>query len=81
MAQENGIQLIVLIENKDKVRNLEDLSKWYNWRLKKSPKATTGKTLAKILKSMECRHGVQFEFCHPEESGEKIIKLLGGNEG
>ena len=77
LARENDIQLIILIEDDD-VKCIDDLYKWYNWRLKISPKATSGKTLAKILHGMEMRHGVKFEFCKKEDSGRRIIELLGG---
>ncbi|WMI80935.1 ERCC4 domain-containing protein [Anaerotignum sp. MB30-C6] len=78
LAQNNGIKLFVLIENADGVTCINDLYKWYNWRLKKSPKATTGRQLAKILTSMEYKYGVKFEFCKPEEAGLRVIELLGG---
>lgn len=78
LAHNNGIKLIVLVENSDGVTCINDLYKWYNWRIKKSPKATTGRQLAKILTSMEYKYGVKFEFCHPNEAGSKVIELLGG---
>ena len=74
-AADNGIKLIVLIED-EKVTCINDLFGWYNWRLKKSPKATTGKTLAKILMSLESRHGVKFEFCRKSDAGRRIIEIL-----
>ena len=76
LAQEAGIKLIILIENEDKVEKKEDLFKWYNWRLKTSPKATNGKTLYKILKTMEEKYKVTFEFCSVEKSPEIIEKIL-----
>lgn len=80
LARENNIRLYILIEDK-KVTCVEDLDFWYNWRLEKSPKATTGKTLAKILHGMEVRHGVKFVFCRPEDSGKTLLELLGvGND-
>ena len=78
LAAESDIQLIVLIENEDNVACINDLYKWYNKRIKWSPKATKGATLAKILTGMEYRHGVKFEFCRPCDAGRKIIELLGG---
>ncbi|HBF66465.1 MAG TPA: hypothetical protein DDW34_12930 [Clostridium sp.] len=78
LAAESEIQLIVLVENMSGVTCINDLYGWYNWRLKKSPKATTGRQLAKILTSMEYKYGVKFEFCKPEEAGAKVIELLGG---
>jgi ribosome-associated protein len=79
LAAECGIQLIVLIENKNNVREIKDLAGWYNWRLKRNKRATTGKQLMKILYTMEERHNVKFEFCAPEDAGEKIIELLNLN--
>lgn len=76
LATDNEIQLIILIENKDGITCIEDLEDWYNYRLKWSPKATTGERLAKILHGIEVRHGVKFEFCHPNSAGRKIIELL-----
>lgn len=43
------------------------------------PNATRGTTLAKACYSMQQKYGVEFLFCKPEESGAKIIELLGGN--
>lgn len=70
------IKLIFLIENMDGITQVSDLYRWYNPRLKFSPKATTGRTLAKILHGIEVRHGVSFVFCTPLESGAKILELL-----
>ena len=75
LAAECGIKLIILIDDK-KVSCLDDLETWENPRLKYSPKATTGITLAKILRGMEMRHGVKFEFCHPRDSGKRVLELL-----
>ena len=77
-AQDNHINLTVLVENKDGVTCINDLYKWYNWRLKKSPKATTGRTLAQILSSLEFNYNVKFEFCRPDEAGARVVELLGG---
>lgn len=76
-ANYHGIQLIFIIENKDGVQELHDLDKWYNWRLKQNKRATTGKSLRKILNTMQDEYDVSFQFCTPEESGEKICKILG----
>lgn len=78
LAVKYNAQLYVLIENKDDITCIDDLYKWYNPRLRISPKATKGSTLAKILHKYEMRHKVKFLFCTPEESGSKIVELLGG---
>ena len=52
LAKKCGAKLIILIED-EKVTCIDDLYTWYNWRLKKSPKATKGSTLAKMLYTIE----------------------------
>lgn len=66
------------------ITKLEELSRWANPRLfiKKSgkqayPKAVRGVTLMKACMTMQKKYGVQFVFCTPEESGAKILELLG----
>lgn len=80
-AQDNGIQLIILVEHGKDIESLEDIIFWENPRLKKSPKATTGQTLYNILSTLNRKYGVQFEFCTKEETGKRIIELLGGKNG
>lgn len=80
-AQENRIQLIILCEHGKDIESLEDIIFWENPRLKKSPKATTGQTLYNILSTLQRKYGVQFEFCTKEQTGKRIIELLGENNG
>ena len=42
------------------------------------PNATTGERLAKTLRYISETYNVQFEFCNPSETGETIVRLLGG---
>ena len=76
LAKESDIKLIIPVENTDGVTCIKDLYRWWNPRLRFSPRATSGKTLAKILHGIEVRHEVEFMFCRPEEAGKKIIELL-----
>lgn len=76
LAQSLGFRLVFLIENKDNVKNTEDLKKWYNYRLKRNPKATTGVTLAKIITTMSKKYGAEFLFCTPYESGYIIHEII-----
>lgn len=94
LAQNNGINLYVLIENEDGVKCIDDLEIWENPRSKiqkwvtepsgehrkvlKYPGATKGTALAKAMRTMQKKYGVKFLFCAPEESGKMIIKLLKG---
>lgn len=100
-AENNGIKLVVLVENKDGIKTLRDVFSWTNPRLlmtiptnkvigrykngkpkyqrvRKYPRATTGAVLAKSLITMEKKYGVKFEFCSPEESGQRIVEILEG---
>lgn len=92
LAKNNDIRLLVLIENEDGVKSIDDLQTWDNPRLHmqkwittpsgerkkvfKYPTATKGVTLAKVMRTMHEKYGVEFLFCRPEESGKQIIGLL-----
>lgn len=78
LAKKCGAKLIILIED-EQVTCINDLYTWYNWRLKKSPKATKGSTLAKMLYTIENNtedYNCQFIFTKKSECGAKIIELL-----
>lgn len=92
-AQEAGIRIIILCEHGDGIRSMEDVSEWHNPRLdilkwevvngkprrtQAFPNATTGERLAKALKSISRNYEVDFVFCEPSETGEMIVRLLGG---
>lgn len=77
LAQEAGIQLIILV-TEPKVTCLADVFGWFNPRLRYSKKATTGRTLGKILYSMQRKYDVKFEFCTKDNVGKRIVELLGG---
>lgn len=92
LAQNNGIKLYILVENKDGINSIDELKFWNNPRKKiqkwittpsgnrrkvlKYPNATSGVTLAKALVTMQERYGVSFKFCVPDEAGETVLKLL-----
>lgn len=78
LAKKCGAKLIILIED-EKVTCINDLYTWYNWRLKKSPKATKGSTLAKMLTTIQSNtedYSCEFLFVKKSECGAKIIELL-----
>lgn len=77
-ANEAGIQLIILVAD-DHITNLADVFSWKNPRRFYSKRATTGKTLGKILYKMRDSYGVKFEFAHKDKIGERIVELLGGD--
>jgi hypothetical protein len=49
-------------------------------KVSKYPYAATGEWLAKACLTMEEKYGCKFLFCRPDESGSKILKLLGVND-
>ena len=75
-AEEAGIQLVILCEHGHGIRSLEDVAKWENPRRRSSPHAMNGDRLAKILKTMTVRYGVEFQFCDKKETGQKIVEIL-----
>lgn len=89
LAQENDIQLVVLCEHGKDIRTLEDVIFWENprserrrqidgkWQTVKT-KAMKGEVLYKILTTLQDKYGVKFSFCAKEETGQRIIEILGG---
>lgn len=89
LAKENGIQLIILCEHGKDIKSLEDVIFWKNPRSEKRKKidgkwqkvhtnAMKGDVLYKILTTLEEKYGVRFEFCDKDETGKKIVEILGG---
>ena len=88
-AQEAGIKIVILIEHGKDITCLEDIIFWENprgtvrkkvngkWQTLKT-KATTGETLYKILTTLQEKYGCEFQFCTKEETGKKIVEILGG---
>ena len=97
LAQNNNIRLVVLVENCENIRTLQDVANWKNKRylewhringLHKVGMALSRKipekppansvTLMKAMITMGMKYGVEFRFCSPLESGQKIIEILEG---
>lgn len=75
-ANEIGIRLVFLIEHSRNIKNLEDILKWTNPRLKASPLAVSGERLYKILSTFEKNYNTKFYFCDKANTGKRIIELL-----
>ena len=71
-----GCRMIVLIEHSPRIRKLEDVIGWKNPRLKVSPLAVSGERMFMILKAMEIRYGIEWQFCGKAQTGNRIIELL-----
>ena len=87
LANECGIQLYVLVENEDGITCIDEILRWKNPQyimylakqrrgIKIKP-PVSNQQLLKIMHTMEKKYGVKFVFCHPFESGRKILELLG----
>ncbi len=92
-AMERGIKIFILCEHGSDIHTIEDVYFWENprkhnirWktvngkRVKAvhSEKAVDGKQLYKSLCTIRDRYGVDFVFCSKEETGKKIVEILGG---
>lgn len=87
-AQKLGTQLVILVENVDGVKCLSDLEAWEesDESFKKrnvngKAKRYKGASIAKACESMHRAYGVLFGFCHPDESGKRILAILDGYAG
>ena len=77
-AKKSGIELLFLCEHGNNIYCLEDVKKWENPRLKESKYCISGKRLYVVLRRLELKYGVKFMFCNKNETGKKIIDILGG---
>lgn len=74
-AREIGCeQFIFLI--KSNVKSVDDLINWSSPHTK-----VKGSTLLKIMQTMKERYNVRFIICPRAKMGEKIIQILGGENG
>lgn len=76
LAKELGFRLIILVEEPN-ITSLPNVCSWYNFRKKTNPKAIDGKTLFKIMKTMQEKYGVEWQFCKKADCGKRIVELLG----
>ena len=86
-AQENGIQMVILVEHGPDIRCLEDVIWWLNPRrfkryktpdgwVTKETKALEGDVLYSILRTEERKYGCRFLFCDKDHTGQEIIRIL-----
>lgn len=91
LAMNNGIRLIILVENKDGIKNVEDVKRWKNPQMFKYYKAkrkaeregtkipkppASNIQLIKIMRSMNRDYGVEFVFATPQDAGAEVLRLL-----
>ena len=79
LANELGYRIIILVEEPN-ITSLIGVCTWYNYRRKKNPKAINGKTLYKIMLTMQEKYGCEWMFTTKAKCGERIVEILGGNK-
>jgi len=84
-AKESGIKLVILVEHGEDIKTMERKYqiRWKTVNGKRvkdviSAKAVDGNQLYKSLCTIRDRYNVDFVFCRKEETGQKIIEILGG---
>lgn len=92
-AIQSGIKIVILCEHGEDIKTMEDVWFWQNPRKHKviwktvngkrvktvvSDKAVDGNQLYKSLCTIRDRYNVDFVFCTKEETGKKIVEILGG---
>lgn len=75
LAKELGYRLIVLVEEPS-ITSLKEVPSWYNWRKRTNVRAINGKTLYKIMLTMQEKYGVEWQFCKKHECGKRIVEIL-----
>ena len=75
LAKELGFKMIILVEDPT-ITSLPKVCSWYNYRRKKNPKAISGKTLFRIMSTMQEKYGITWEFTTKENCGKRIVELL-----
>ena len=93
-AMQNGIKVVILCEHGPDIKSLEDVYFWQNPRKQRivwktvngqrvktvvSEKAVDGNQLYKSLCTIRDRYNVDFVFCAKEETGKKIVEILGND--
>lgn len=75
-ARDAGCKLIFLIENEVGIADLSQVHTWVNPRVIFSPNCVQGARLQKAMETIQERYGVQFLFCAPEESAQRITEIF-----
>lgn len=79
-AKEAGIHLIILVEHSPQVTCLEDVVWWNNPRAKENPKVAKSETLYKAMKTMSERYDCEWMFCSKQQTGKRILEILGNDK-
>lgn len=81
LAKRIGARLIILVENENGFRSIQDVVKWVNPNIHKTARSIEGPRLSRAMSTMSERYGVEFMFCAPKEAAQIIMDILGDNDG
>lgn len=71
LANERGVNLIVLVEHGGQIKTINDVPKW---KSRYSP--VTGRRLIDEMIRLEMSYGVVWQFCSKKSTGKRIIEIL-----
>lgn len=71
-AYENSVEMIVLVEHGEGIRQLRDVALWNGSRSR-----ITGRQLLDEMDRVTTAYGVKWQFCTKEETPQKILEILG----
>lgn len=71
-----GVKLIFLIEHGEQIKCLEDVKKWKNPQLEKTPFAWCGLKMYHEMIKLKEKYDIEYHFCEKDQTGEKIVELL-----
>ncbi len=72
-AYQNGLQLVILIEQRG-IKSLADVQCWRSIH-----SVYTGQAVAQRMERLCWGYGVRFEFCDPSSTAKKILQILTKN--
>lgn len=75
-AKAAGCQLIILVENSLDIKDISEVHTWVNPRVIYSRRCVQGPQLQKAMETISERYGVRFEFCSPEDAGQRVVELI-----
>lgn len=75
-AKAAGCQLIILVENSLDIKDISEVHTWVNPRVVYSRRCVQGPQLQKAMETISERYGVRFEFCSPEDAGQRVVELI-----
>lgn len=92
-ARAEGYRLVILVEEHPEFNDRSKLCKWMSYVcrrcrrcnpfevgsrcVKYRNKPMNGRTVARIIGTLEKEHGVRFEFCYKRDTARRICEILG----